>query len=168
MAATASETYTATSAPIQYAAVRAFEGGMRIERYLKHARRVLRALGRRCARDLRAAGVHVAEPKGAFYLFLDATLLADALGQRGITTSDALCERLLEDTGVAVIPGRAFGRVPGELTARLAYVDFDGASALAAAETIPEGSGLDRGDFLEIHAGGVLEAVERIAGWLGE
>ena len=44
MAAAASETYTATSAPIQFAAVRAYEGGMEIERYLKHSRRVLRAL----------------------------------------------------------------------------------------------------------------------------
>jgi aspartate aminotransferase len=44
MAAVASETYTSTSAPIQYAAVRAFQGGTEIERYLWNARRVLRAL----------------------------------------------------------------------------------------------------------------------------
>ncbi len=40
--------------------------------------------------------------------------------------------RLLEETGVALLPGAAFVRSRAELTARLAYVDFDGASALAA------------------------------------
>lgn len=40
MTAVASETYTSTSAPIQYAAVRAFQGGSDIEEYLWHARHV--------------------------------------------------------------------------------------------------------------------------------
>ena len=34
MTVVASETFTSTSAPIQYAAVRAFQGGLDIERYL--------------------------------------------------------------------------------------------------------------------------------------
>ncbi|RME35196.1 MAG: aminotransferase class I/II-fold pyridoxal phosphate-dependent enzyme, partial [Deltaproteobacteria bacterium] len=45
MASVASETFTATSAPIQYAAVRAFAGGLRLERYLWNSRRILKALG---------------------------------------------------------------------------------------------------------------------------
>ena len=39
MASVASETYTSTSAPVQYAAVRAFEGGPEIEQYLVQSRR---------------------------------------------------------------------------------------------------------------------------------
>ena len=34
------------------------------------------------------------------------------------------------DTGVALLPGSAFGRPENEFTARLAYVNFDGAKAL--------------------------------------
>ena len=37
MSSAASETYTSTSAPIQYASVRAFQGGIEIERYLRLA-----------------------------------------------------------------------------------------------------------------------------------
>jgi len=166
MAVAASETYTATSAPIQWAAVRAFEGGTEIERYLASARRVLRALGRRCAADLGEAGLRVARPRGAFYLFLDATPLADRLRARGITSGEALTERLLEETGVAILPGSAFGRDPAELTARLAYVDFDGAAALVAAERIPNGDGLETGDFLPTHCGAVLAAVRRLGEWV--
>lgn len=38
MAVMASETFTSTSAPIQYAAVKAFEGGYEIDNYLRRTR----------------------------------------------------------------------------------------------------------------------------------
>ena len=37
---------------------------------------------------------------------------------------------MLEDTGVALLPGIAFGRPENELTCRLSYVDFDGKNAI--------------------------------------
>jgi aspartate aminotransferase len=69
-------------------------------------------------------------PSGAFYLFLDFSPLAGRLAERGIHTSVALCERLLLDTGVAILPGAPFGRPAAELSARLSFVDFDGGLAL--------------------------------------
>jgi aspartate aminotransferase len=165
MATVASETYTSTSAPIQYAAVRAYQGGIRIERYLQNARRILGALGRAIAGRLTGAGAEVARPKGAFYLFADFGPLADALAARDIRTAGQLCNRLLGDTGVALLPGSDFGRPATELTARLSYVDFDGARALAAAEQIPRDTKLGEG-FLRSWCGRTLEAVDRIAEWL--
>jgi aspartate aminotransferase len=165
MAAVASETFTSTAAPIQYAAIRAFHGGMSIERYLWSSRRILGALGRWCARTLREAGLTANRPQGAFYLFPDFSPLRDRLEERGIHTSAELCERLLEETGVAVLPGSEFGRPPEELTARLAYVDFDGAAALAAAETLPRDRPLNE-EYLRTYCECVLEAMERITGWL--
>jgi aspartate aminotransferase len=165
MAAVASETYTSTSAPIQYAAVRAFRGGLRIERYLWSSRRVLAALGGWCARRLAGAGARVDEPAGGFYLFPDFGAFAGGLRARGIATSDALCDALLGDTGVAILPGSDFGRPPEELTARIAYVDFDGTRALAAVETLPADQPLDE-EFLRTYCAGVLDAIERVCGWL--
>ncbi len=165
MAAVASETYTSTSAPIQHAAVVAFRGGSEIDRYLRCARRVLRALGRRCARNLQAAGVDVHTPQGAFYLFPDFGPVARKLRERGIRTSREFCERLLEDTGVALLPGEEFGRPPRELTARLAYVDFDGGHCMSSAESGPMDGELDEG-FLELHCKNVLEAIDEIVQWL--
>ena len=52
--------------------------------------------------------------------------MADRLRARGIVTSAALCRGLLDDMGVAILPVVDFGRPDGELTARLAYVDFNG------------------------------------------
>jgi len=165
IASAASETYTSTSAPIQYAAVRAFRGGADIEQYLTHCRRVLGALGGFLARSLRTAGVEVLEPAGSFYLFPDFSPKADALAARDISTSQQLAERLLSDTGVAVLPGVDFGRPAPELVARLAYVDFDGSAALAAAEGV-EGS-LNE-EFVRTWCARTVEAVDRICGWLIE
>ena len=166
MAAVASETYTSVSAPIQYAAVRAFRGGLAIERYLCHARRILAALGRWCRNYLHEVGVRVHPPLGAFYLFLDFSAFADRLAERGIHDGDTLCSRLLDETGVAILPGSAFERPQEELTARMAYVDFDGAKALAASETIPLDERLPA-RFINDNCADVMAATQNIVDWLG-
>ena len=167
MAIVASETFTSTCAPIQYAAVRAFQGGTEIEDYLTHSRRVLRALGMRLAGRLRDAGIHVDSPQGAFYLFPSFKAFRKVLEGRGVTDSVGLCERLLEDTGVAILPGSHFGRPRQELTARLAYVEFDGAQVLAASQIKPLDEPLDE-SFLKTYCGSVLEAVDKICAWVGD
>ena len=165
MAAVASETYTATSAPIQYAAVTAFEGCSFIQEYLTQCRRVLRALGRHCASVLGGADLSVAPPKGAFYLFPDFRRHRRALRARGITSSPELAERLLQDTGVATLPGYSCGRQLSELTLRMAYVDFDGAAVLDASARTDADQELD-GAFLQTHCPKVLEAMNRVTSWL--
>jgi aspartate aminotransferase len=165
MSIVASETYTSTCAPIQYAAVRAFQGGMEIENYLAHSRRVLRALGMRLAGRLREAKINVDSPQGGFYLFPCFNAHRETLRARGITTSVDLCEQLLEDTGVAILPGSHFGRPVEELTARLAYVDFDGAQVLAASQQYPLDRQLDD-SFVEAYCGSVLQAIDKICNWV--
>lgn len=165
MSAVASETYTSVCAPVQHAAVRAFEGGMRIERYLWHVRRILAALGGTCAAILREAGIRVHMPAGAFYLFLDFSPLAARLAARGLGDGRTLCARMLAECGVAILPGEDFERPAGELTARLAYVDFDGAGALAASETIPLDQTLPE-SFVEQMCGDTIAAARALADWI--
>jgi aspartate aminotransferase len=165
MAAVASETYTATSAPIQYAAVCAFKGSIHIENYLSQSRRVLKALGRHVTERLGEVGVRVHEPEGAFYIFPNFPHFEENLNARGITTSEEFCQRLLVETGVAVLPGSVFGRQPEELTARIAYVDFDGAGALKAAEQVQLDKELDT-YFLKTCCGSILAAIDQMRDWL--
>lgn len=162
MAVVASETYTSTSAPVQHAAIRAFRGGADLERYLTTARRILSVLGRFCTDRLRAAGLEVPTPVGGFYLFADFAPVRERLARRGIDTSQALCERLLDETGIAILPGSSFGRPEQELTARIAFVDFDGARALSAADS---GATVDD-EFLVIHCPNVVSAIDRLTGWV--
>lgn len=160
MATAASETYTSVCAPIQYASIRAFEGGTDIDAYLRDSRQVLKALGEWCASRLQTSGVAVDSPDGAFYLFPDFEPFRSRLEARGISNAEDLCRSLLDDTGVAMLPGTDFGRPPGELTIRLAYVDFDGAEALAAA-----GPALDEA-WLRRHCPRVVDGINRICDWL--
>ena len=162
MAVVCSESFTSTSAPIQYAAVRAFQGGIDLEQYLFHSRRILRALGGAVASRLRDAGIFVPLPEGGFYVFPD---FGEVVAERGIASSVELCEQVLEETGVAFLPGEAFGRNPKELTGRIAYVDFDGARALVASRAVPDDRELDE-PFLRSYCEPVMEAMDRLCGWV--
>lgn len=165
MATVASETYTSTSAPIQYAAVQAFRGSESLEQYLWLARRILGALATWSAARLEAAGASVLRPDGAFYLFPDFSPLAEKLRARGITNSRSLCEKLLEDTGVATLPGTEFGRPANELTLRASLVDFDGAKAMASLEVVARDAPVTD-DFLRTNCGHTRQAIELIADWV--
>ncbi len=165
MGAVASETFTAASAPIQYAGVEAFSGGDDIENYLRCSRRVLGALGRRSAQILKNAGVRVNLPEGGFYLFPDFTPFAARLAERGIHDSPTLCERLIAETGVASLPGLPFGRPREELTARLSFVDFAGGRALEEQQDLAPDAELPA-DFLDRCCGDVIQAMELIVDWL--
>lgn len=154
VAVAGSETYSATSAPIQYAAITAFEGGPLIETYLNRSRAILKALGNWCWQQLQDGGAEVVAPMGGFYLFPDFSKKA-----KGIESSSVFCERLLAETGVALLPGQSFGRPPEELTARLAYVDFDGQRALENADPIDEA-------FLRRYCPQVVAGIEHLVQWL--
>lgn len=165
VAAAASETFTSTSAPIQHAAVRAFQGGAAIESYLSRARKILGALASHVAVVLRGATLQVPEPTGAFYVFPDAGPLRARLATRSIETATTLCAALLEEAGVAALPGTDFGRPPNELTFRLSLVDFDGAPAMEAAASVD--GGIDDA-FLRAHCPRVLEGAEAVANWISQ
>ena len=164
MAAVASETYTSVSAPIQYAACRAFRFDQEIQDYLSCARRVLAAIAERIVPMLRAAGIRVHAPDGGFYILLDFSPLRDQLNARGIRNGDVLCERLITETGVAILPGSAFGRPRGDLTARLAFVDFDGGAALSATASTPPMAPLPA-EFMEQHCAHLLLGIQSLADW---
>ena len=165
MASLASETYTSTSAPIQWAAIAAFRDDPSLDNYLENARRILRALGMWCTKKLRATGARIHDPRGAFYLFPDFNPLAERLHKRGITGGRDLVRRSLEEIGVAFLPGEDFGMPEGDFTARMAYVDFDGTAALEASRAVPRNTELDE-TFLRTHCESVLTGIEKLCDWL--
>jgi aspartate aminotransferase len=52
------------------------------------------------------AGIRVLAPEGAFYAFAD---VSELYGPKEVAGSAEFCERLLVQTGVAAVPGEAFG-----------------------------------------------------------
>ena len=76
-------------------------------------------------------------------------------------------QRVASTLHVAILPGSAFGRPADEPTARLSYVNFDGAQALEASALVPDGEELTE-SFLRGHCGETLEAVDRLCNWINE
>ncbi|GAA0694924.1 aspartate transaminase AspB [Marinobacterium maritimum] len=153
----ASETWSCVAAPVQHAAAEAYRFGPEVEHYVQRERQILSRLGQRAAARLNEAGVLTAAPEGGFYLFPDFGPWREPLMASGITTSDQLCSRLLQEAGVALLPGSAFGMPASELVTRLSYVNFDGAAALQAEEA-------ELDDILQP----VLAGLDAIHGWLGQ
>ncbi|WP_110690049.1 pyridoxal phosphate-dependent aminotransferase [Salinicola endophyticus] len=126
----ASETWSSVASPVQEAACVAYRHTPQLAAYLQRQRAWLSLIGQWCSAELNAAGIRTHAPDGGFYLFPDFEAQRDRLAARGIHTSAELTARLLEETGVALLPGSAFGCAPEQLSARLAYVDFDGEQLL--------------------------------------
>ncbi len=160
----ASETYSCASLPVQMAACEAYQWNEETQAYLAHQRRLLARIGGWVAQQLDKAGVRVHAPTGGFYLFPDFSNQAEGLRRAGIRTSAALCERLLADTGVALLPGDAFGMAPEHLCARLAYVEFDGAEALKASREIGLHNALDDNALRAVFAK-TLRGTDKLTQW---
>ncbi len=157
----ASETFTSVSAPIQMASICAFEDSPAMLDYIHACRRIMAGIGRDFSRRLREAGLQVAEPEGGFYCLPDFTPLSGRLRDRGIESAADLATRLLEDTGVAGLPGSDFG-LRDHLALRFACVDFDGAELLRAAQANPDLTI----DLQLPQLQRLRQAAERICDWL--
>ena len=165
MAAVASETFTSTSAPIQYAAIHGFEPSAEWDDYLDRSRKVLRGLMLYSYDRLRSVGAELAVPKGGFYLFPNFSEPRTRLSARGIKSSRELCDRALDDLGVAFLPGSVFGRPEHELSVRISCVDFDGGAALEAAAELGEDEEPGQ-DFLKKYCNPTFDAINRLADWV--
>ncbi|MDP1622503.1 MAG: aminotransferase class I/II-fold pyridoxal phosphate-dependent enzyme [Bacteroidales bacterium] len=167
MAVVASETYTSTSAPIQYAAVTAFSQHAEIDLYLSHVRRILTALAKYLTARLHGMKVDIPLPHGGFYLFPNFEIYRDVLKTHNIFDSPTLCSRILEETGVAMLPGKDFAPFRDELTARIAYVDFDGKQVLEA--SMLAGMENEPGEpFIRENCPRLVEAFDRLEIWFSK
>lgn len=84
---------------------------------------------------------------------------------KDIYTSVEMCNAILQDTGVAMLPGKDFGRQPEELTVRLAYVDFDGETTLKAAMQREVDKPISE-KFLNQYCFKVIKAIDLLTAWM--
>eukprot|EP00435_Cladocopium_sp_Y103_P045644 s194_g13.t1 len=147
MAVYASETHSSVSAPIQFGSIPAFqthqdsEDARAMRHYHRASRHILAAVGQTFADVVNADGeCRVVPPTGGFYAWLNAELgagVATRLGRRGLSSAEQLAEQLLRDTGVATLPGDAYGWDRSKLCLHIAFVDFDGAQAIEHVHELP-------------------------------
>ena len=113
----ASETFSAVSAPIQYAAINAFENDH--SNFIKASRNILSAVGNYVYKNLSSNKILINKPQGGFYLMPE--FITDKY-----SSSSEMCSAILKETGVALLPGSDFGFEKKRMLARLSFTDFDG------------------------------------------
>ena len=122
----ASETFTAVSAPIQYAAIKAYSEDH--SEYLENSRLILNMIGDYIYKELSSVGVMCQKPQGGFYMICDFSNVVNKTHE--INNDKTLCQKILNDIGFAMLPGSDFGMEEDKLLSRIAFVDFDGSKAL--------------------------------------
>ena len=148
----ASESYSTVNSPAQYAAVEAYEGDF--SEYKARTLNILRSVGYYVYNNLKSNKVLINPPQGAFYLMPE-------FPNKKYKTSTELCESILDDTGVAMLPASDFGFGPKKMLTRLCYIDFDGNEFLKA--TI-NGKIIDD-KIIEKYAPNVVEGVQKLSNW---
>ena len=104
--------YLSAPSMAQHAALKAFEPAVEAECFAR--RDELRARRDYLAPKLEELGLPLlAQPDGAFYLYADMSAYGD--------DAVAWCDRLLEETGVAITPGIDFGGATENSAVRVAY-----------------------------------------------
>ena len=126
-----SETFSAVSAPIQYAAIAAFTYGKDMRATVEDTVLILKSLGSYVYQALIKVEIACTQPEGGFYLLIDFKRYKRQLENLQIKDGVSLANYLLDEYDVALLPGIDFYFSPEEYIFRLAYVDFDGKKALA-------------------------------------
>ncbi|QYC45942.1 Aspartate aminotransferase [Nonomuraea coxensis DSM 45129] len=119
--AVASEIWSAPAAPVQEAAAYAFGEPEELVERVTLSRRLHGTLARAVHERFAAAGALVPEPQGGFYLYPD-------LGPLGPGGSAEVTKLLLEEHGIGVLPGHAFGDDPAAARVRVAVSLLYGSS----------------------------------------
>jgi aspartate aminotransferase len=117
----ASEIWSAPAAPIQQAAALAFDEPPVVIERVSRSRSLHAAVCQAAARLCAEAGLAVAPPQAAFYLYPDFEPWHDHLrGRFGVRTGADLAALLLNRYGAGTLPGSAFGEPASVLRLRLA------------------------------------------------
>ncbi|ERP39216.1 pyridoxal phosphate-dependent aminotransferase [Chitinivibrio alkaliphilus] len=125
-----SETYSSVSAPVQYAAYAAYASFDELEEYISTCCDIHRFAGEYLHSRFLKMNLNCPRPGGAFYLFPDFENYRDVFRRQGISTGYTLCEKILQEARVALLPGADFYLPATNLGVRVASVDYDGAAVL--------------------------------------
>ena len=128
----ASETYSTTAAPVQYAATDIYNRMDNLQPFIFAQQKILKGLSESIVAKLQNADVRLHQPDGGFYIFPDFSNFKGIFNAKGISTAEEFCVELLNKNGVASLPASAFGFQAENFYTRMCYVDFDGAAAIDA------------------------------------
>ena len=148
----ASETFSSVSAPIQYAAITAYSTDY--SKYINDSKNILKAVGNYVYENLKSNKVIINKPQGGFYLMPE-------FSNKSFLTSSEMCDNLLKETGVALLPGSDFGFDKKKMLARLSFTDFNGQDFMKNIQSEKK----INNDLILKFAPKVVEGVDKLKKW---
>ena len=148
----ASETFSSVSAPVQYAAIAAYENNH--DEYIDNSKNILKAVGEYVYDNLKSNKVSINKPEGGFYLMPE-------FSNETFSDSNEMCGNLLKHTGISLLPGSVFGFSKKKMTARLSFTDFNGQEFM---KNISQSQKIDQNVLLK-YAPKIIEGVEKLKNW---
>ena len=157
--------YTAVSTPIQHAAVAGFEISKYMDEYFEITRNIHHIMGE-YAHDalLKIEGVKVTKPEATFYLLADFNAFATDLQKVKINTSQKLSESLMvHPYHTAIVGGDSLVLERTDFSARIAYVDYDGAKVYESYKKQKPKTHSERTEFVKNNAPKIVQGIMMIA-----
>ena len=148
----ASETFTSVSAPIQYAAIAAYNNDH--SEHINNSKNILNAVGNYVYENLKSNKVIINKSQGGFYLMPE-------FSNKSFSTSSEMCDNLLKETGVALLPGSDFGFDKKRMLARLSFTDFNGQDFMKNIQSEKK----INDDLILKFAPNVVEGVDKLKKW---
>jgi aspartate aminotransferase len=148
----ASESFSSVSSPIQYAAISAFTKDH--GNYIKRTKKILKEVGMYVYENLKSNKILINKPEGGFYL------MPEFINNK-FRTSSEMCKNIINETGVALLPGSVFGFSENKMLVRLSFTDFDGEKLL----NNTSGCKKINQNILSRFAPNVLEGVSKLKHW---
>ena len=148
----ASETFSSVSAPIQYAAINAYSTDY--SKYINDSKNILKAVGNYVYENLKSNKVIINKSQGGFYLMPE-------FSNKSFSTSSEMCDNLLKETGVALLPGSDFGFDKKRMLARLSFTDFNGQDFMKNIQSEKK----INDDLILKFAPNVVEGVDKLKKW---
>tara|TARA_B100001142_G_C14341791_1_gene658187 strand:+ start:2822 stop:4048 length:1227 start_codon:yes stop_codon:yes gene_type:complete len=148
----ASETFSSVSAPIQYAAITAYSNDH--SKFINNSKKILKAVGNYVYENLKSNKIIINKPQGGFYLMPEFL-------NKSFSTSSEMCDHLLKETGVALLPGSDFGFDQSRMLARLSFTDFNGQEFM---NSISNKEQINKNLILK-YAPKVVEGVNKLKKW---
>ena len=149
----ASETFSAVSSPIQFAAISAFNANH--DEYILKSKKILKAVGEYVYRNLKSNNIIMNKPMGGFYL------MPEFLNKK-FNNSSIMCDEILTNLNIALLPGSDFGFDEKRMIVRLSFTDFDGDIFM---KNINEKTDIND-ELIKLYAPKVVEGVNKLKSWV--
>lgn len=162
--------YTATSTPIQHAAIAGFQESVEMDEYFEITRSIHHIMGDYAYQALnKIEGVKTTRPEATFYLLANFNAYSDYFLANKISNSQKFSESLIQHPyHTALVGGDSLVLERTDFSARIAFVDYDGQRAMKNYVDNPPRTASDRIEFVKDNAPKIVDGIAMIQRYLDD